>query len=61
MFFADLSGDAREPAVAAAIAGVRTVCEEVRVLGSYRAARAPSTAAAGPGAPRDGPAGAAPR
>ena len=61
MFFADLSGDAREPAVAAAIAGVRTVCEEVRVLGSYRAARAPSTAAAGPGAPRDGPAGPAPR
>ena len=38
MFFADLSGDAREPAVAAAIAGVRTVCEEVRVLGTYGAA-----------------------
>jgi prephenate dehydratase len=61
MFFADLSGDAREPEVAAAIAGVRTVCEQVRVLGSYRAARAADTAAAEPDGLRDGPAGAAPR
>jgi prephenate dehydratase len=35
MFFADLSGRLEEPSVAAAIAGVRAVCEEVRVLGSY--------------------------
>jgi prephenate dehydratase len=37
MFFADLSGRLEEPSVAAAIAGVRAVCEEVRVLGSYPA------------------------
>jgi prephenate dehydratase len=37
MFFADLSGRLEEPPVAAAIAGVRAVCEEVRVLGSYPA------------------------
>jgi prephenate dehydratase len=38
MFFADLSGHAEDEAVAAAIAGVRSRCQEVRVLGSYRAA-----------------------
>jgi prephenate dehydratase len=37
MFFADLSGRLEQPPVAAAIAGVRAVCEEVRVLGSYPA------------------------
>jgi prephenate dehydratase len=37
MFFADLSGRLEEAAVADAIAGVRALCEEVRVLGSYRA------------------------
>jgi prephenate dehydratase len=37
MFFADLSGRLEEPPVAAAIAGLREVCEEVRVLGSYPA------------------------
>jgi prephenate dehydratase len=61
MFFADLSGDVREPQVAAAIAGMRTVCEQVRVLGSYRAARAADAPAAQPDVLRDGPAGAAPR
>jgi prephenate dehydratase len=42
MFFADLSGDARdgEQPVAEAIEGLRALCEEVRVLGSYRAAAA---------------------
>jgi prephenate dehydratase len=35
MFFADLLGDAAEEPVAAAIAGMGTACEEVRVLGSY--------------------------
>lgn len=38
MFFADLSGHASRAPVADAIAGVRALCEEVRVLGSYRAA-----------------------
>jgi prephenate dehydratase len=37
MFFADLSGRLEEAPVADAIAGVRAVCEEVRVLGSYQA------------------------
>jgi prephenate dehydratase len=40
MFFADLSGDARERPVAEAIEGMRALCEEVRVLGSYPTARA---------------------
>lgn len=35
MFFADLEGDDRRPAVADAIAGLRGHCEGVRVLGSY--------------------------
>jgi prephenate dehydratase len=38
MFFADLSGRADQAPVADAIAGVRSRCQEVRVLGSYRAA-----------------------
>ena len=44
MFFADLSGRATESPVAEAIAGVSAVCEEVRVLGSYRAAATPDIA-----------------
>jgi prephenate dehydratase len=42
MFFADLSGRAEQASVAEAIAGVRSRCQEVRVLGSYRAARSPA-------------------
>jgi prephenate dehydratase len=42
MFFADLGGQVGEAPVAEAIAGVRSHCEVVRVLGSYRAARAGS-------------------
>jgi prephenate dehydratase len=38
MFFADLAARLQEPRVAAAIEGLRTYCEEVRVLGSYPAA-----------------------
>jgi prephenate dehydratase len=40
MFFADLSGDAASAPVADAIAGLRALCEEVRVLGSYPGANA---------------------
>ena len=36
MFFVDLGGQREEPAVAQAIEGLRMLCEEVRVLGSYR-------------------------
>lgn len=38
MFFADLSGHARDEQVAVAIACLRGLCEQVLVLGSYRAA-----------------------
>jgi prephenate dehydratase len=62
MFFADLSGDAREAPVAEAISGLRALCEEVRVLGSYLAAQEPD-AAGGQGrrAKHDGPRSATPR
>src|SRR5438067_3196355 len=47
MFFADLGGHAREPTVAEAIAGVAKLCEEVRVLGSYRTAGPPDAGPSG--------------
>jgi prephenate dehydratase len=40
MFFADLQGSLQEPRVAAAVSGLRSLCQEVRVLGSYPAAPA---------------------
>jgi prephenate dehydratase len=42
MFFVDLQGSAEDPTVAEALAGLRAVCEQVRVLGSYPAADDPS-------------------
>jgi prephenate dehydratase len=39
MFFVDLAGSAEQVPVAEAIAGLRTFCEQVRVLGSYQTAR----------------------
>ena len=36
MFFADFEGLLADPAVAAAVEGLRGRCQEVRVLGSYR-------------------------
>jgi prephenate dehydratase len=41
MFFVDLNGNADEAPVEDAIAGVRAVCAEVRVLGSYRTGAPP--------------------
>jgi prephenate dehydratase len=38
VFFADLQGKASEPLVAQALEGLRAVCDEARVLGSYPAA-----------------------
>jgi prephenate dehydratase len=38
MFFADLAAGGEEPEVEAALAGLRGICEQVRVLGSYGAA-----------------------
>jgi prephenate dehydratase len=43
MFFADLAARAQDPPVAQAIAGVRAICEHVRVLGSYAAATGPES------------------
>ncbi len=37
VFFVDLQGSTGEPAVAEALAGMRAACEQVRILGSYRA------------------------
>jgi prephenate dehydratase len=37
MFFVDLQGWGSDPAIAEAIAGLRRICEQARVLGSYRA------------------------
>ncbi len=44
MFFADLDGGSLDAGVAEALAGLRTHCQEVRVLGSYPAARPGVTA-----------------
>jgi prephenate dehydratase len=41
MFFADLEGRVDDDDVAAAVEGVSSLCEEVRVLGSYPAAASP--------------------
>jgi prephenate dehydratase len=41
MFFADLAGRVGEAPVEEALAGIRGLCDEVRVLGSYRAAPKP--------------------
>ena len=38
MFFCDLDGPASDPLVGEAIAGLRSRCEAVRVLGSFPAA-----------------------
>jgi prephenate dehydratase len=38
MFFADLAGRAEDEPVADALAGLAKLCEQVRVLGSYRSA-----------------------
>ncbi|HWX95298.1 MAG TPA: prephenate dehydratase [Solirubrobacteraceae bacterium] len=43
MFFADLEGRIADDAVAEALAGVSSLCQAVRVLGSYPAASPPSS------------------
>jgi prephenate dehydratase len=40
MFFVDLQGRVSDPTIAQALAGLRGICEQARVLGSYRASRA---------------------
>jgi prephenate dehydratase len=46
MFFADLSGRTGEAPVEEAIAGVRALCDQLRVLGSYRSAASAAARAA---------------
>jgi len=36
MFFVDLQGSVSDPAITQAIAGLKRICEQARVLGSYR-------------------------
>jgi prephenate dehydratase len=45
MFFVDLQGPVSDPAIAQAVAGLRGICEQARVLGSYPAGGAPSNGA----------------
>jgi prephenate dehydratase len=47
MFFVDLQGRVGEPAIAEAVAGLEQICEQARVLGSYRASGAPPNAGLG--------------
>jgi prephenate dehydratase len=49
MFFVDLQGRVSDPAIAEAVAGLRQICEQVRVLGSYRPSSSPTDAVAGGG------------
>jgi prephenate dehydratase len=47
MFFVDLQGRVSDPAIAEAVAGLGRICEQARVLGSYRTAGAPMDTAMG--------------
>lgn len=47
MFFVDLQGRVGDPAIAEAVVGLRRLCEQARVLGSYRASGAPTNAPVG--------------
>ncbi|HWY19254.1 MAG TPA: prephenate dehydratase [Solirubrobacteraceae bacterium] len=49
MFFVDLQGRVSDPAITEAVAGLRRLCEQARVLGSYRASASPTDAPAGGG------------
>jgi prephenate dehydratase len=54
MFFVDLQGRLGEEAIAQAIAGLTGICEQARVLGSYRASRAQGDTSGGAGASERG-------
>ncbi|HWY89145.1 MAG TPA: prephenate dehydratase [Solirubrobacteraceae bacterium] len=50
MFFVDLQGRVSDPAIAEAVAALAQICEQARVLGSYRTSSAPAeTGASGSG------------
>jgi prephenate dehydratase len=46
MFFVDLLGPVSDPAIAEAVAGLGEICEQARVLGSYRASGTSTNAVA---------------
>jgi prephenate dehydratase len=46
MFFVDLLGPVSDPAITEAVAGLGEICEQARVLGSYRASGASTNAVA---------------
>ncbi len=48
MFFVDLQGQVGDPAIAEAVAGLAEICEQARVLGSYRADNATTDAVVDP-------------
>jgi prephenate dehydratase len=54
MFFVDLQGRAGEERVDEAVRGLRSLCEQVRVLGSYRRALPPSRSDPPSGGPGEG-------
>ncbi len=56
MFFVDLRGRVSDPAVTEAVAGLTRICEQARVLGSYRASSALTDAVAGAGGTEKHPA-----
>lgn len=49
MFFVDLQGRIGDPAIAEAVTGLGKICEQARVLGSYRAGSASTDALVGAG------------
>jgi prephenate dehydratase len=49
MFFVDLQGRIGDAPVTEGVAGLREICERVRVLGCYRASQGPGEASAGMG------------
>jgi prephenate dehydratase len=56
MFFVDLQGRVSDPAIAEAVAGLQRICEQARVLGSYRTGSAAMDAVAGAGSAEEQPA-----
>jgi prephenate dehydratase len=57
MFFVDLQGRVGDPAITEAVAGLEQICEQARVLGSYRAGSTAMDAVAGAGPTEKHPAG----
>jgi prephenate dehydratase len=57
MFFVDLQGRVDNPVIAEAVSGLKQICEQARVLGSYPASSAPPEGRAGSGGTEKHPLG----